>query len=123
MLMKVVFPAPLVPMRPTTESFSIAALTSCAAVTAPKLLHSPRASRMAGIASRTHFRYERPETFRQEHDDDQERQAEGHLPGVRGKVVRRRVDRAVKERASEGRDHVSRAREDGDEDEFARRGP
>ena len=49
MLMKVVLPAPLVPIRPTTESFSIAALTSLAAVTAPKLLHRPRASRMTGI--------------------------------------------------------------------------
>src|SRR5260221_9016219 len=51
MLMKVVLPAPLVPIRPTTESFSIAALTSAAAVTAPKVLHKPCASRMAGTAA------------------------------------------------------------------------
>src|SRR5687768_17595407 len=119
MLMKVVFPAPLVPIRPTTESFSIAALTSCAAVTAPKLLHSPRASRMAGIASRK----QGPETFWQEHDDDQERQPEGHLPGVGRKVVGGRVDRAVEERPGERRDHIACSREDRDEDEFARRGP
>ncbi len=51
MLMNVVLPAPLVPISPTTESFSIAALTSFAAVTAPKLLQSPRASRTVGMAA------------------------------------------------------------------------
>jgi hypothetical protein len=54
MLMKVVLPAPLVPIRPTTESFSIAALTSFAAVTAPKVLFNPRASRMTGMLN-AHF--------------------------------------------------------------------
>ena len=50
MLMKVVLPAPLVPIRPTTESFSIAALTSLAAVTAPKALAQIlRASRITAI--------------------------------------------------------------------------
>ena len=41
MLMKVVLPAPLLPIRPTTVSCSIAALMSAAAVTAPKLLFRP----------------------------------------------------------------------------------
>src|SRR5678815_2258909 len=119
MLMKVVLPAPLVPIRPTTESFSIAALTSAAAVTAPKLLHSPCASRTTG----TQPPRERPDALRQEHDQHQQRHAEAHLPGVRRKVVRHGVDRAVDERADEGREHVAGAGEDGDEDEFARARP
>src|SRR5678815_4950643 len=90
MLMKVVLPAPLVPIRPTTESFSIAALTSAAAVTAPKLLHSPRASRITGMALE-----QRPQAFGQEHDDQQQRGAEGQLPGVGRQVVGRGADRAV----------------------------
>ena len=38
MLMKVVFPAPLVPIRPTTASFSNCTEIFSAAVTAPKFL-------------------------------------------------------------------------------------
>ena len=38
MLMKVVLPAPLVPISPTTESFSMDALMALAAVTAPNVL-------------------------------------------------------------------------------------
>src|SRR5687768_8245353 len=123
MLMKVVLPAPLVPMSPTTESFSMAALTSFAAVTAPKDLHNPRASRMAGIPLWTHFPCQGPEAFGEEHDDDEQRQPEAHLPGIRRKIVRRGMDRAVDQGAGEGSHHASRAGEDGDEDEFARRGP
>src|SRR6185436_18908292 len=118
MLMKVVLPAPLVPIRPTTESFSMAALTSFAAVTAPKLLVSPCASRMTDITVE-----ERPEPLRQENDQDEKRRAEAHLPGVRRKVVRQRMDRAVDQRPDERRDHVARAGEDRDEDELARGGP
>src|SRR3954463_2928478 len=98
MLINVVLPAPLVPIRPTTVSFSIAALTSLAAVTAPKRLHSPRASRMAGITRR-----EGPEAVRQEDDDDEQRGAERELPGVRRQVVRGGVDDLVDERAGERR--------------------
>src|SRR5438874_12224994 len=100
MLMNVVLPAPLVPISPTTESFSIAALTSCAAVTAPKRLHKPRASRMAGIARR-----ERPQAFGKEHDQREQRKAEAHLPGVRREPVGERVDRAVESGADERRHH------------------
>src|SRR5581483_12123882 len=114
MLMKVVLPAPLVPIRPTTESCSIAALTSFAAVTAPKRLHRPRASRMAGIA-RAHLAYERPQPFGQEHDDHQERRAERELPGIGRQVVRGGVDDLVEERAGERRHHAAGAGEDGDE--------
>src|SRR5947207_14784404 len=114
MLMKVVLPAPLVPIRPTTESFSMAAFTSAAAVTAPKLLHSPRASRMTGMALK-----QGPQAFRQEHDDQQQRRAERKLPGVGRKVVGGGADRAVDERARERGDHVPGAGKDGDEDEFA----
>src|ERR1700741_760291 len=81
MLIKVVLPAPLVPIRPTTESFSITALTSAAAVTAPKVLHKPCASRMAGTAAQ--FADEGQEAFGKKNDQDQQRDAEAHLPRVR----------------------------------------
>src|SRR5690348_11727563 len=110
MLMNVVLPAPFVPMRPTTESFSIAALTSFAAVTAPKDLHRPRASRMTGIA-----RKQRPQPFGEEDDEHEQRDAEAHLPGVGGQAVRQRVDRPVEQRAHERRHHVAGSRQDGDE--------
>src|SRR5438477_7177902 len=121
MLMKVVLPAPLVPIRPTTESFSIAALTSAAAVTAPKVLHKPCASRMAGTAAQ--FAYEGQEAFGKKNDQHQQRDAEAHLPRVGREVVRHGVDRAVDQRADEGREHVAGAGEDGDEDEFTRARP
>src|SRR3954471_6913017 len=113
MLMNVVLPAPLVPIRPTTESFSIAALTSAAAVTAPKLLHRPLASRMTGTFEQG------PESLGQEDDDEEQRRSERQLPGGGGKVVRGRADRAVDQRAGERRHDVAGAGEDGDEDEFA----
>src|SRR4051812_17830796 len=94
MLMKVVLPAPLVPIRPTTESFSMAALMFDAAVTAPKDLFSPRASSMAGMAPE-----EGPQSRGQEHDDEEQREAEAHLPRVRREVVGGGVDRLVDERA------------------------
>src|SRR4051812_5421846 len=122
MLMKGVLPAPLVPMRPTTESFSIAAFTSEAAVTAPKLLHSPRASRMTGMAP-AHFADDGPEPFGQEHDYQQQGGAQEELPRVGREVVGRRADGTVDERAGEGGDHVAGAGEDSDEDEFTRGGP
>src|SRR5580765_1015805 len=112
MLTKVVLPAPLVPIRPTTESFSIAAQTSAAAVTAPKVLHNPCASRMADTAEQGQ------EPFGKKNNQDQQRDAEAHLPRVGREVIRHGVDRAVDQRADERREHVAGAREDGDEDEF-----
>src|SRR6185503_11593322 len=97
MLMNVVLPAPLVPIRPTTESFSMAALTSLAAVTAPKVFDKPCASRTTGI-SRPFFLEptgERPQPLGQEHDEQKQRRAQAQLPGVRRQVVGHRVDRAV----------------------------
>src|SRR5919197_2831902 len=105
MLMNVVLPAPFVPMRPTTESFSMAALTSLAAVTAPKRLQRPRASRMTGIACK-----DGPEPFGQEHDEQQKRDAKAHLPRIGRKAVRQRVDRAIDQRTDERGDHAPRAR-------------
>src|SRR5438067_6362563 len=118
MLMNVVLPAPLEPISPTTESLSIAALTSCAAVTAPKRLHRPRASSMTGMASK-----DRPQAFREKDDQREEREPEAHLPGVRREPIGERVDRAIDQRADEGRNYAAGAGEDGDEDEFARGRP
>src|SRR4026208_1693600 len=66
MLMKVVLPAPLVPISLTTESCSIAALTSFAAVAAPNALFNPLALRMTDTAAE-----QRPQPFGQEHDDEE----------------------------------------------------
>src|SRR5690349_23606904 len=121
MLMKVVLPAPLVPIRPTTESCSMAALTSAAAVTAPKLLHKPLASRMTGTSAHS-GRYG-PQSLGQEDDDEEQRGAEAQLPGIRREVVRGGANRAVDQRAGEWGDHVARPGEDGDEDEFTGGGP
>src|SRR3954466_7452040 len=114
MLMNVVLPAPLVPISPTTESFSIAAFTSEAAITAPKLLCSPLALRTTGMAGK-----DGPDPFGEKDDQQQQRDAEAHLPGIGRKVERRGVDGAVEEGAGEGRDHVAGSGEDRDEDEFA----
>src|SRR5688500_9663164 len=114
MLMKVVLPAPLVPVRPTTESFSIAALTSLAAVTAPKDLLKPLESSMTDI-----FSEQRRQALGQEQDDEEERKTQAHLPGIGREVVRGGVDDPVEQRAGERRHHAADASEDGDEDEFA----
>src|SRR5687768_6275135 len=113
MLMKVVLPAPLVPIRPTTESFWIAALTAFAAVTAPKRFVNPWASSMAGTFK------EGPEPLRQEHDDGEQREPEAHLPSVGREVIGSCVDDSVEQRAGERREHVAGTREDGDENELA----
>src|SRR5258708_15938811 len=52
MLMKVVLPAPLLPINPTTASCSTATLMSLAAVTAPKVLFSPFPSRTIATPGR-----------------------------------------------------------------------
>src|SRR5882724_12478725 len=118
MLMKVVLPAPLVPIRPTTESRSIAAVTPCAAVTAPKHLFSPCASRIAAISGGLAPDEERPQALRQKHDGEQQRRPHAQLPGVGRHIVGDGVDRAEDERAEERRDHAPGAREDRDKDEF-----
>src|SRR6185436_9875492 len=118
MLMKVVLPAPLVPIRPTTESCWIAALTSFAAVTAPNALFKPLALRMTDTAAE-----QRPQPFGQEHDDEEQRGAQAELPGVRRQIVGSGVDHAIEQRAGERRDHAPGAGEDGDEDELAGSGP
>src|SRR5262245_16352902 len=109
MLMKVVLPAPLVPISPTTESFPMAALPSFAAVTAPNVLLSPLALSTTGTGK------EGPDPLGEEHDQQQQRDAEAHLPGVGRKVEGSGMDRAVEQRAGEGRQHVAGAGEDGDE--------
>src|SRR5712692_7712027 len=123
MLMKVVFPAPLVPINPTTESASIAALISAAAVTAPKLLFTPRASRMTAMSAGPAPREQRPQALRQENDHEQQRRAQTHLPGMRRQIVGESVDRAEEQRAEERGEHAAGAGEDGDEDELARGRP
>src|SRR5689334_3327488 len=109
MLMNVVLPAPFVPISPTTESFSIAALTSFAAVTAPKVFDNPWALRMTGISSPllSEEPVERPDPLGQEHDQDEQRGAEAHLPGIGREIVGERMDRAVDQRADERGDHVA----------------
>src|SRR5512134_955166 len=87
MLMNVVLPAPLPPIRPTTESASTLTLMSAAAVTAPKLLLSPWASRMDTLGSLPAAAEERPQAGRQEHDDEQQRHAEHELPRIRRVLV------------------------------------
>ena len=64
MLMKVVLPAPLLPISPTTLSCSMRALMSLAAVTAPKLLFRLRASRMVAMSGRPPAQRETPTTAR-----------------------------------------------------------
>src|SRR5512134_932770 len=94
MLMKVVLPAPLVPIRPSTESFCTATLMSLAAVTAPKLLFTPCASRIAAISGRLAPPEQRPQAVGQEHDHHQQRRAEHHLPGVGRQAEGHRMDDA-----------------------------
>src|SRR4051812_42834716 len=118
MLMNVVLPAPFVPMRPTTESASIAALTPPAAVTAPKRFSKPRASRITPISGGLPAIEQRPDAFRQEHDYQQERRPEEQLPRIRRQVEADRMQHTEDERAEEGRHYASRSGQDGDEDEF-----
>src|SRR5437867_11300324 len=119
MLMTVVLPAPLVPIRPTTESLSMVALMSLAAVTAPKFLFRPCASRIAAISSQLAPAKQRPQAVRQEHDNHQQRAAEHHLPGIGRDAEGHRLDDAEDERPEERRDDVASAREDSDADERA----
>src|SRR5437764_1423067 len=102
MFTKVVLPAPLAPIMPTTESRSIEALTSFAAVTAPNALFSPRASMIAAISGALPALEHRPEPLWKEHDDEQQGRAHRHLPGVGREIVRGAVDRLVDQRAEEG---------------------
>src|SRR5436309_14979842 len=117
MLMKVVLPAPLVPIRPPTESLSMAGLMSLAAVTAPKFLFRPCASRIAAISSQLAPAAQRPQAVRQEHDNHQQRAAEHHLPGIGRDAEGHRLDDADGERPDERRGDVASARLDSAEDE------
>src|SRR5260221_5844056 len=103
MLMKVVLPAPLVPIRPTTESFSIAALTSAAAVTVPKVLHKPCASRMAGTAAQ--FSCEGQKGLGEKKHQGQPPRAPGPLPPVWGEGGRPWVGGAAQPHAGERPQH------------------
>src|SRR2546422_5029915 len=123
MLMKVVFPAPVAPIGPTPEPPSIAALMSAAAVTAPKLLLTPRAARMTLISGGPSPREQRPQSFRQKNDNQQQCRAQAHLPGVRRQIVSESVDRAEEQGAQKRREHAAGAGEDRDEDEFTRGRP
>src|SRR5689334_17086181 len=92
MLMNVVLPAPLLPISPTTLSCSIRALMSLAAVTAPKLFDNPFASRMVAISSAASSHAEcGPHSAGQKDHDQQHRDAERHLPGVRKALVGERA--------------------------------
>src|SRR3989442_15978840 len=82
MLMKVVLPAPLVPIKPTTESLSMAALMSLAAVTPPKFLFRPCASRIAAISSHLAPPEQRPQPVRQEPENPQNPAPGHHPPGI-----------------------------------------
>src|SRR5260221_13721098 len=111
MLTKGVLPAPLVPIRPTTESLAMAAFTSAAAVTAPKLLHNARASSRIVISPPAPAREQRPQAVRQERNAGEQRDAELHLPGVRRGAERQRIEDAEYQRAEKRRQHVSCATE------------
>src|SRR5882724_9347092 len=117
--MNVVLPAPLLPINPTTLSRSTATLMSAAAVTAPKFLFSPLASRTTAMSGRpSHSGEQRPQPARQEHDHQQHGGAERHLPGVRRVFVGEAADGFENERAEEGRQHVAGAGQNGHEDEL-----
>src|SRR3990170_149248 len=87
MFTKVVLPAPFAPMMPTTSCSFTATWMFAAATTDPKVFSRPRASSSAAISGlllrdgRLAL-HERPDAARQEHDHQQERRAQHHLPGV-----------------------------------------
>src|ERR1700675_3009630 len=117
MLMNVVLPAPLLPINPPPLSRSTATLMSAAAVTAPKLLFSPLASRTTAMSGRlSHSGEQRPQPARQEHDHDQHGNAERHLPGVGRVLVGKAADGIEDERAQKGRKHIAGAGQNGHKD-------
>src|SRR5581483_7671425 len=103
MLMKVVLPAPLLPINPTTLSWSILTLIFDAAVTAPKVLFRSRASRTTAISCRLFPAEDGPEPARQEHDHQQHRHPEHQLPGVGGILVSEAAHAFADGRAEKGR--------------------
>src|ERR1044072_647318 len=109
MLMNVVLPAPLLPIRPTMLCFSTATLMSDAAVTAPKVLLRPLASRTIAMSGRlpAHFLEQRQQAAGQEKDHEEHRDAQGHLPGVRRVLVGEAANGLEDERAEEGGQHAS----------------
>src|SRR5215472_915407 len=80
---KVVLPAPLAPMMPTTSWLSTETLMSDAAMSEPKFLHRSLTARIV-TSRRPHGSAEQgPQPIRQEHDDEQQGCAQHHVPGVR----------------------------------------
>src|SRR6476646_6876915 len=124
MLMKVVLPAPLLPISPTTLSCSMRTLMSLAAVTAPKLLDSPFASRMVAISSAASSHTKcRPQSAGQKDHHQQHRDAQCHLPGVREALVGECAHRFEDARADKRGEDAADAAQDRDEDEFTGGGP
>src|SRR5579859_7381913 len=120
MLMNVVLPAPLLPIRPTMASCSTATLMSLAAVTAPKLLLSDFASRTIVMSGRLPPAGEqRPQSAGQEHDYHQHGNAQRHLPGVRRIFIGKAADGLENECAEKRCQDAAGARQDADENEFA----
>src|SRR5258708_30411135 len=124
MLMKVVLPAPLLPINPTTASCSTATLMSLAAVTAPKVLFSPCAWRTIATSGRlATAREQRPQAAGQEHDHHQHGNAECHLPGIRRIFIGKTADGLEDERAEERGEDAAGAGQDADEHKLAGRCP
>src|SRR3954454_7850988 len=124
MLMKVVLPAPLLPINPTTLSCSMRTLMSSAAVTAPKRFERPFASRIVAISSGAPARAEcGPESAGQDDHDQQHGDAERHLPGVGKAFERKRAHGFEDARAEERCEDAAGAPQNRDEHEFAGSGP
>src|SRR6185503_19680262 len=118
--MNVVFPAPLLPIKPTTASCSTATLMSLAAVTAPKFLFSPFASRTIAMSGRfAPAGKERPQPAGQEHDHDQHRDAKRHLPRVGRIFIGKTADGFENKSAQERRQYVAGTGQNTDKNEFA----
>src|SRR3954464_7507649 len=104
MLTKVVLPAPFEPISPTRSPAATSSETLSAATTPSKCLER--------------FFEDSTDALGHEADDDQQEDAQRHLPGI-GKVgARERAHELEQERGYKHRDHAVVAGEDGDEDEL-----
>ena len=125
MLMNVVLPAPLPPIRPTTCRLDADVDVGRRGHRAEALVQSLRFEDRGHVTLPRRARSEhRPQSGGQEHDHQQHRDAEHHLPGVRRVLVREALDPSRRP-ASRGRARPRwRCRTRiGDEHEFARRRP
>src|SRR5208282_4231849 len=134
MLMKVVLPAPLLPIRPSVWPRWTATEISLAAITAPKAFCRPMVSRSAVIRifrrrprrfgpSRAQAQGERAEPSGQEENDQQEEDAERALPSV-GEILAGIGAHQFQENG--GDEHggdADIAAQNGEEDELARSRP